>query len=81
MMFVFVVDLMIGGYDEYKSIWENPSADDDLLCEHKVGNTHDTHAVAVRKDIAGKITTVGHIIRKISLIRSIFTQDIQQLIR
>ena len=41
-----------------KSIWEIPSADDDLLCERKVGNAHDTHPVAIRKDIAGKTTTV-----------------------
>ena len=59
---------MIRGYHEYKSIWENPSADDDLLCECEVGNAHDTHTVAVRKDIAGENTTVRHIPRKISSI-------------
>ena len=41
-----------------KSIWEIPPADDDLLCECEVGNAHDTHAVAIRKDITGETTTV-----------------------
>ena len=41
-----------------KSIWEIPSADDDLLCEREVGNAHDAHAVAIRKDIAGETSTV-----------------------
>ena len=46
-----------------KSIWEIPFADD-LLCERKVGNTHDTHTVAISIDnilsklIIGKTTTV-----------------------
>ena len=33
-----------------KSIWEIPSAADDLLCERKVGNAHDTYAVAISID-------------------------------
>ena len=28
----------------------NPYTDDDLLCESKVGNAHDTHAVAISID-------------------------------
>ena len=63
---------MIRGYHEYKNIWESPTADDDLLCEHEVGNPHDTYAVAIRKDIAAEITTLGHIPRRISSICSIF---------
>jgi len=59
-MFSFAVNSMIRGYHEYKNIWENPTADDDLFCEREVGNPHDTHTVAIRRDIAGKITTVGH---------------------
>ena len=71
-MFSFAVNLMIRGYHEYKNIWESPTADDDLLCEREVGNPHDTHAVAIRKDIAAEITTVGHIPRRTSSICSIF---------
>ena len=41
-----------------KSIWEIPSAEDDLLCECEVGNAHDTHIVAIRKGVVGKTTTV-----------------------
>ena len=58
--------------NKYKGIWENLYADDDLLCEREVGNAHNTYIVAVRKNIAGETTTVGHIPRKISSIRSIF---------
>ena len=63
---------MIRGYHEYKSIWENLSEDDELICEHEVGNPRDTHAVAIKKSIAGECCTVGHIPRKISSICSIF---------
>ena len=41
-MFGFMVHSMIRGYHKYKIIWENPSANDDLLCEHEVRNAHDT---------------------------------------
>ena len=60
-IFSFAVNSMICGYHEYKSVWESQAVDDDLLCEREVGNPHDTHAVAIKKDIAGEITTVGHI--------------------
>ena len=72
MMFSFAVNSMIRGYHEYKSVWESPAADDDLLCEREVVNPNDTHAVAINKDIAGDIKTVGHIPRRISSISSIF---------
>lgn len=61
MVFSFVVNTMICGYHEYKSIWESPAVDDDFLCEYEVGNPHDTHAIAVKKDITGEIITVEHI--------------------
>ena len=32
-------------YLKHKSKWENPAADDNLLCECKVGNPYDTHTV------------------------------------
>ena len=47
---------------------ENLSTDNDLLRECEVGNDHDTHAVAVRKNIIGETTTMGHIPQKISSI-------------
>ena len=36
---------------DYKVVWDNPwpVVEEDLLCEHEVGNPHDTHAVAVKK--------------------------------
>ena len=67
----FSVECMIRGYHEYKSIWENPSIGETLICEREIGNCHDTHAVAVKKTIEGDIKTVGHVTRKISAICSI----------
>ena len=47
-----------------KVIREIPYADDDFLCERKVENAHDTHTVAIRKDIAGETATmvVAHLL-------------------
>ena len=71
-MYSFSIDSMIRGYHQYKTIWENPSHHDELLCEREIGNAHDTHAVAIKKDIGGVQTTVGHIAKTISSICSIF---------
>ena len=68
----FSVESMIRGYHEYKSIWENPSSDDELICEREIGNAHDTYAVSIKKDTSGETTTVGHISRMISSICSMF---------
>ena len=43
----FTVEAMIRGYHEYKSVWINPIAEEELSCEREIGNAHDTHAVAV----------------------------------
>ena len=50
MVYSFQIESMIHGYHQYKGIWESPSEDDALVCEREIGNTHDTHAVAIRKD-------------------------------
>ena len=42
------VDLMVWGYHEYRSIWENSSEDDKLICENEVGILCNTHAVATK---------------------------------
>ena len=66
------VQFCCGGYHEYKRIWENPSEDDELVCEREIGNAHDTHTVAIWKDIDGETRIVGHIPRKVSSLCSIF---------
>ena len=48
-LYALSIESMIRGYHEYKLIWNNPVVGEDLLCECKVGNPHDTHAVAVKK--------------------------------
>ena len=74
-MYSFSLDSMIRGYHQYKTIWENPSRRDELLCECEIGNAHDTHAVAIKKYIGGVQTTVGHIAKKISSLCSIFSRQ------
>ena len=64
MVYSFQIESMIRGYHQYKGIWESPSEDDALVCEREIGNAHDTHVVAIRKDIEGEARTVGHIPRK-----------------
>lgn len=66
------MEAMIHGYHEYKSVWINPIAEEELSCEREIRNAHDTHAVAVAKIIDGDIKTVGHVPRKISALCSIF---------
>ena len=65
MTFTFSLESSNRGYHEYQSIWPNATVDDELICKREVGNPHDTHAVAIKKDIAGVLTTVGHSPRKI----------------
>ena len=47
----FVVESMICGYHEYKSIWDNPVNEEELNCVREMGNSHDPIAVAVMKEI------------------------------
>ena len=44
----------------------------ELESKCEIGNSHYTHAVAVRKVIDGEEKTVGHVPRKISAICSLF---------
>ena len=57
MVYSFQIESMIRGYRQYKGIWESPSENDALVCEREIGNAHDTHAVAIRKDIDGEART------------------------
>ena len=50
----------------------HPSIGDSLICERENGNSHDMHAVSIKKSINGEIKIVGHIPRKISAICFIF---------
>ena len=63
---------MVRGYHDYKSIWDNPLADGDLLCERQTGNSHDLQAVAIKKMIDGTLQVIGHVSIKVSSISSIF---------
>ena len=68
----FSIEFMIRGYHEYKSIWSDPTLEEELECKREPGNPHDTHAVAVIKTISGSSVTVGHLPRAISPVCSIF---------
>ena len=64
-----VVEAMIRGYHEYKSIWEAEMGEI-LACIREPSNVHDPYAVVVvRSSII-----VGHVPRKLSSICSIFIQ-------
>ena len=67
----FTVESVIRGYHVFKSIWLNPVMEEELSCEREIGNTQDTHAVAMRKTIDGEVKTVIHIPCLISSICSI----------
>ena len=68
----FVVDSAIRGYHIYKDIWPSPVIEDQLLCEREIGNSHDPMSVAVKKQIDGENTVVGHVPRRISPLCSVF---------
>ena len=68
----FVIDAAIRGYHVYKEIWPNPIDDEQLICERKVGNSHNPLAVAIKKLIDGSNTIVGHVPRRISPLCSVF---------
>ena len=68
----FVVQSIICGYHEYKSIWDNPVNGEELNCVREIGNSHDQTAVAVMKEIDSETKTVGHIPRIISALCFVF---------
>ena len=72
MAFTFVVESMVRGYHEYKTVWENPVLGEELRCVREIGNPHDPTAVAIQKEIGGEIVTVGHIPKRISALMSVF---------
>ena len=59
------MDSIIRGYHQYKTIRENPSHSDELLWKRQIGNTNDTHTMAIKKDIEGVQTIMGHITKKV----------------
>ena len=63
----FSVEAMIRGHHVYKEIW-TPVEGEVLPCTRDVGNSCDPMAVAVKKGA----DIVGHVIRKISVLCSIF---------
>ena len=71
-MYSFSVDSMIRGYHQYKTIRENPSHSDELLCECEIGNANDTHPVEIKEILEEYKQIVGHIAKKIYSLRSNF---------
>ena len=74
MEFTFVVESMIRGYHEYKTVWENPVLAEELRCTREIENPHDPTAVAIQKQISGKMVIVGHVPKRISalIVSSVF---------
>ena len=58
---------------KYIRVRESPSLTDNLFCQRKIGNPHDTHAVAIKGSVTTgdnvAVITVGHIFpRRISAV-------------
>ena len=66
MEFTFVVELMIRGYHEYKTVWESPVLAEELRCTRETGNPRDPAAVAIQKQISGEMVIVWHVPKRIS---------------
>ena len=48
----FSMEAMVCGYDEYQNVSDGPIGEI-LSCERKVGNIHDTFALAIKKNGEG----------------------------
>ena len=72
MEFTFVVESMIRGYHEYKTVWENPVLAEELRCTREIGNPRDPAAVAIQKQISGEMVIVEHVPKRISALNSVF---------
>ena len=55
--YTFCIDSMIQGYHEYQSVWDNPLADADLLCEWETGFSHNPQAIAIKRVTDGTLAT------------------------
>ena len=77
--YMFLIDLMVRGYYDYQSIWDNPMADGDFPCEWEMGNAHDLQVVAIKKTIHGTLQVFRCMPRKISSIYLIFLSEVAVL--
>ena len=63
--YMFCIDSVIWGYREYQSIWDNPLADGDLLCEWEMGNSHNPQVMAIKRwSMVPQLQVVGHVPKK-----------------
>ena len=76
MEFRFVVESMVHGYHEHKTVWDSPVLGEELICAREIRNSYDPMAVAVKKEIHGETITVGHILKRISALCSICIKEV-----
>ena len=63
--YTLYIDSMIQGYHKYQSIWNNPLAKGNLLCEQETGNSHDPQAIAIKRWLMiCQLQVVGHLPKK-----------------
>ena len=67
--YAFSLKSVVRGYHEYET---NPFNGEVLLCAREIGNSCDSQAVAVKKEIDHMLQVVGHVPRRTSSICSIF---------
>ena len=71
----FLLNSMVRGYHEYKSLWTNLVNKEELICEREVGNPCNLQAVAMKKEISYVLQVAGHVPRQLSSICSIFIRQ------
>ena len=74
-MYTFLLNSMVRGYHEYKSLWTNLFDGEESICEREIGNPCDPVAVAMKKEIIHVLQVVGHVPRCISSICSVFIRQ------
>ena len=75
-MCTFSLNSMVWGYHEFKSLWTNPFDGEKLICECEIGNPCDPQTAAMKKEVSHMLQIVGHVLRQISSICSIFTGEV-----
>ena len=74
-MYTFLLNSIVWGYHEYKSLWTNPFNEEELICKREIGNPCDPQAVAMKKELSHVLQVVGHVPRRILPICSIFIRQ------
>ena len=68
----FSLNWMVRWYHEFKRLWTIPFDGEKLICECEIGNPCDLQTAAMKNEVSHILQVVGHVLRRISSICSIF---------